>query len=118
MEQYFSLTTNQPQPLLRISPTEQPQLVQEHVDTLNIGVQERKQAVNMSKRQITKATANKVRVYLLLLLELLPGDGVRLVKAGQARRMPLWRTKKSRTQRNGEKKREAKGAESVRPLRR
>ena len=47
----------------------------------------------MSKRQITKATANKVRVYLLLLLELLPGDGVRLVKAGQARRMPLWRMK-------------------------
>ena len=72
----------------------------------------------MSKRQITKATANKVRVYLLLLLELLPGDGVRLVKASQVRRMPLWRTKKSRIQRNGEKKREAKGAESVRPLRR
>jgi len=71
----------------------EPQLVREHVDTLNIGVQERKQAVNMSKRQITKATANKVRVYLLLLLELLPGDGVRLVKAGQARRMPLWRMK-------------------------
>ena len=34
----------------------------------------------MSKRQITRTTANKVRVYLLLLLELLPGDGVRLVK--------------------------------------
>ena len=49
----------------------------------------------MSKRQITKATANKVRVYLLLLLELLPGDGVRLVKAGQARRMPLWRMKRT-----------------------
>jgi len=28
--------------------------------------------------------------YLLLLLELLPGDGVRLVEAGQARRMPIW----------------------------
>ena len=55
-------------------------MLREHVDTLNIGVQERKQAVNMSKRLITKATANKVRVYLLLLLELLPGDGVRLVK--------------------------------------
>jgi hypothetical protein len=33
----------------------------------------------MSKRQITEATANEVLVYLLLLLELLPGEGVRLV---------------------------------------
>jgi len=59
-----------------------------------------------------------VRAYLLLLLELLPGDGVRLVKvrvvkAGQARRATCHsgELKKSQTQRNEEKKREAKGAE-------
>ena len=33
------------------------------------------------------------RTYLLLLLELLPGEGVGLVEAGQARRVPLWRMK-------------------------
>ena len=64
-----------------------------------------------------------MRAYVLLLLELLPCDGVRLVKvrvvkAGQACCVACHsgELKKSQTQRNEEKKREAKGAERMTSL--
>jgi hypothetical protein len=47
---------------------------------------------NLNKYTAVKL-ASRCRTYLLLLLELLPGEGVGLVEAGQARRVPLWRMK-------------------------